>query len=175
MVLRLLHVDQRQPADRAHLKPWTGDVDDAGRDEQVDIELLELPRQVSDSASVETLGCGDRDSVAVGSSHGADDVGFIAEGRDLPPDAWDVDLRSGNWSWDTGTDDLVLGTRFAGEGLGEVAHRRSAADYQNSRDAPAVLLTYVPNHQAREVSEKKLERRCRLATRSQDIRGRSRA
>ena len=93
------------------MKSGASDVDNAGRHQEVDVELLQLPRQVADTAAVEPLG-GGGDGVAIRSGHRTDDVRFVAKVGNRA-DARYVDVRPRVVSRNARTDDLVNRPRFA--------------------------------------------------------------
>ena len=144
VVLRLLDVDQRQAGHRAHVQPRPGHIDDTGCDEQVDVEALQFPGQVTQAGAVELLGGRDCDSVAATGHDGPRDRRLVAEDRDFP-DARDADGGPGVLPRNTGADDVVSRPGLSRKSEGEIPDRLGAADDQQAGDTPAFVYA-CPDH-----------------------------
>ncbi len=82
-VLRLVDMQQRQPAGQAQGQPSLGDVHDAGRHHQVDVAGLQLPQQFPDPVHPKVIRLGHRDGVRAAAADRRRHLGLVAQDRDL--------------------------------------------------------------------------------------------
>lgn len=137
VVLGLFDVDQGQTCDGAHVQAGADNIDHAGRDHEVDVELLEIPRKVAQALP---WNC----SVAATATALLPVAMTARETADSSRwgcfEAGDGDFGARRGARDACANHVIPGPGLAGQRNGEIADRAGAADDEKSGDASAKAL-----------------------------------